>query len=161
MVLAAQSASETVQLQHRYAATPAQVFAAWSNPRALGQWFGPPSHRCRVEEYDFQEGGGYRIRMIPVSDDIDCGGDPAQDSVCAGEFVEIREAERIVMSFTWVENGGDIGETLLTIEFRAAGEGTELTLTHERLPDETMRDAHRGGWRGTLEGLASYLAKTA
>lgn len=32
----AQQAQQTVRLQHQYNATPEQVFAAWSNPEALG-----------------------------------------------------------------------------------------------------------------------------
>jgi len=158
MSLAASTASETLQLKHMYSASPEQVFAAWSDPEALGHWFGPHSHRCKVEQYDFEPGGQYRIRMISTGEDSDCGGDPTQDSVCAGEFIEILAPSRIVMSFTWVENGGDIGDTLLTIEINAAGNGSELILTHERLPDEEMRTAHRSGWEGSLECLEDYLA---
>ena len=158
MSLAASPASETLQLKHTYSASPEQVFAAWSDPEALGQWFGPHSHHCKVEEYDFKPGGRYQIRMVPVGEESDCGGDSTQDSVCAGEFVEILSPSRIVMSFTWIENGGDIGDTLLTIEINAVGDGSELVLTHERLPDEEMRTAHQGGWEGSLECLEEYLS---
>ena len=158
MALAASTASETLQLKHTYSASPEQVFAAWSDPEVLGKWFGPGSYRCKVEKYDFEPGGQYRIRMIPTGEDSDCGGDTTCDSVCAGEFIEVLSPSRIVMSFTWIENGGDIGYTLLTIEIKAAGNGTELILTHERLPNEEMRIAHRGGWEGSLKGLEDYLA---
>lgn len=158
MSLAASLASETLQVKHAYSASPERVFAAWSDPEALERWFGPHSHRCKVEQYDFEPGGRYQIRMIPTGEDPDCGGDPTQDSVCAGEFIEILSPSRIVMSFTWVENGGDIGDTLVTIEINAAGNGSELILTHERLPDEEMRMAHEGGWKGSLECLEEYLA---
>lgn len=57
MALAAQQAQETVRLQHQYNATIEQVFSAWSDPNALGQWFGPHSHNCKVEKYDFTVGG--------------------------------------------------------------------------------------------------------
>jgi len=157
MVLAAQTASETLQVKHHYAFTPGQVFAAWSNKDALGQWFGPQSHRCDVEHYDFRQGGKYRIRMIPISEDSDCGGDSSVDSVCVGEFVKINPAKKLVMTFTWVENGGDIGDTLITIDFIPRDSGTEVILTHERLPDEAMRLAHQSGWQGTLVCLETYL----
>jgi len=62
------------------------------------------------------------------------------------------------MSFTWIENGGDIGDTLLAIEINAVGDGSELILTHERLPDDEMRTAHQSGWEGALECLEEYLA---
>jgi len=46
---------------------------------------------------------------------------------------------------------------LLTVElFDNHGE-TDLRLTHERLPSEEARQAHRGGWQGTLECLEEFL----
>lgn len=158
MAHAAQVANETLKVSHQYSYTPQQVFAAWTNKDALGQWFGPHSHRCQVEEYDFRQGGRYQIRMIPISTDSDCGGDTTTDSVCAGEFVKIRPDKQIVMTFTWIENGGDIGNTLITVDFIEKNNGTELMLTHERLPNEAMRQAHQSGWQGTLVSLDTYLS---
>lgn len=157
MSLAAQTASEVVQLSRHYNANIEQVFAAWSNPEALGQWFGPSSHTCKIEKFDFRTGGEYQIRMIPTGEDSDCGGDSAQDSVCAGQFVEINEPNRIAMTFTWIENGGDIGNTLLTVELKNRGKGTDVVLIHEKLPNEAMRQAHASGWEGSLESLEHYL----
>jgi len=159
MALAAQQAQQTVRLQHTYNASPEQVFAAWSKPNALGQWFGPQSHKCKVEKFDFTMGGQYRIRMIPTGEeDADCAGDTRQDSVCAGLFVEIIENQRIAMSFDWIENGAPLGDSLLTIELKAIGDKTELNLTHERLPDAQLHKAHASGWLGSLHCLEEYLA---
>ena len=158
MNLAAQTATHTVHLQQHYRFSPQQVFNAWSDPSALTQWFGPHSHKCKVERYDFKKGGAYQIRLIPVSEETDCSGDPSLDSVCAGEFVEIIEAQRIAMTFRWIENGADMDETLLTIEIRARDDGTDLTLIHERLPDIPIRDAHAAGWQGCLECLQAFLS---
>lgn len=157
MALAASAASETVQLTHQYRHGVETVFNAWANPEALGQWFGPHSHNCKVEDFEFTVGGRYQIRMIPVQEDTDCAGEPGEDSICAGEFVEIIPNQRIVMTFTWIENGGDIGETLLTIEFSGDKSSCNVSLLHERLPDEQMRNAHEGGWQGSLECLAEFL----
>lgn len=161
MSIVAETATETVEVKHQYSATPQQVFAAWSNPEALGHWFGPHSHNCKVEKYDFRVDGEYQIRMIPVDKeaDSDCGGESSEDSVCAGSFVEIIPDKRIVMTFGWIENGGDIDGTLLTVELKEADGGTLLTLIHERLPNKPAADAHRGGWEGTLEGLEEYLSR--
>ena len=158
MTVAAQAATETLVLRHHYDANPEQVFQAWSDPDALGEWFGPHSHKCKVEKYDFNESGEYQIRMIPVGEDADCAGDTTEDSVCAGKFVQIIASEKIVMTFNWIENGADMGETLLTIDMSAGNGGTDLILTHERLPNEELYEAHKGGWEGTLECLEKYLS---
>ena len=96
--------------------------------------------------------------MIPVGEDSDCGGDSSQDSVCAGQFVEINAPFKLAMTFRWIENGGDIGDTLLTVEFQSSGDGTEVIITHENLPNDAMRQAHASGWQGSLESLEQYFA---
>lgn len=158
MSIATQPASDTVRVSRHLDASPDRVFEAWTDPDRLGRWFGPHSHRCEVEKFDAREGGAYRLRLIPVGEDADCGGDGDRPSVCAGTFVEIRRNERIAMTFSWIENGANIGETLLTVELSPSTGGTELVLTHERLPDEQLRTAHRGGWQGSLECLEEFLS---
>ena len=38
------------------------------------------------------------------------------------------------------------------------GSGTLLTLTHERLFDESSRDGHEKGWIGSLDKLEKFVA---
>lgn len=159
MTLAATTSGETVRLTRVYAASRQEVFDAWTDSQALGQWFGTDSHKCKIEILDVREGGEYRFRMIPVGVDSDCAGNPEEDSVCAGKFVSIAPPERLVMTFSWVENGADIGETLLSIELFEVEGGTELVLTHERLPDQALREAHASGWQGSLDNLQAYLSR--
>ena len=161
MDIATATASETVQLKHHIKVSPEQVFAAWTTPEALNQWFGPQSHHCQVEKFEFKTGGKYQIRLIPTGEieDPDCHGDTSEDSVCAGEFVDINEPNLIVMTFNWIENGADMGVTLLSISIEPAGEGTDLILTHEKIPSEELRQAHQGGWQGSLECLEQFIAQ--
>ncbi len=159
MTVAAQAATDVVTLQHHYKFGIDQVFAAWSSPEALAKWFGPHSHNSTIEKYDFNTGGKYQIRMVPTGKDSDCTDEADEDSVCAGSFVEIDVANRIVMTFGWIEGGANMGETLLTAEFAEVDGGTEITLTHEKIPSEELRQAHMGGWQGTLECLQEYLSE--
>ena len=48
-------------------------------------------------------------------------------------------------------------ETLITVELKAVGGETELTLTHEPLPDEAARDGH-ANWNAGFDKLAELLA---
>ena len=150
-------ANDTVQLKHAYKATPEQVYQAWINPQALAQWFGPHSHTSKVEKFDAQEGGEYQIRMTPVESEHDCTGEANEDSVCAGTFVKLTPNKQLVMTFNWIEGGADMGETLLTIDISETSSGSEVVLTHERIPTEELRQAHMGGWEGTLECLEEYM----
>ena len=46
----------------------------------------------------------------------------------------------------------------MTVLLRPVGEGTELTLIHERFFDEAARDGHREGWSGALDKLEALFA---
>jgi len=150
-------ANDTVQLKHSYKATPEQIYQAWVNPQALAQWFGPHSHSSKVEKFEAEEGGEYQIRMTPVTQDHDCKGDANGDSVCAGTFVKVIPNQQLVMTFNWIEGGEDMGETLLTIDIIETSTGSDVSLTHERIPTEELRQAHMGGWEGTLECLEEFM----
>jgi hypothetical protein len=50
-------------------------------------------------------------------------------------------------------------ETLVTIEFGAAGAETELTLTHEKLPSQESLDMHSQGWTSTFNCLDQLVAE--
>ena len=158
MTFVVETATQTLRLSRVYSASREVIYKAWTNPEILGRWFGPHSHRCQVEKLDVREGGEYQIRMIPIVDDSDCGGDSTQDSVCGGKFVSLKAAEEIVMTFDWIENGFEMGPTLLTIKLTDTDNGTRLDLVHEKIPTVEAADAHKGGWEGSLECLQEYLA---
>jgi uncharacterized protein YndB with AHSA1/START domain len=51
----------------------------------------------------------------------------------------------------------DKTETLVTVVFREQAEGTEVVLTHERLPGEESKTRHTEGWLGCFEKLEQIL----
>ena len=48
-------------------------------------------------------------------------------------------------------------ESLVTFRLEPFDGGTELTLTHEHLPDEEARTSHEQGWNGLLDKLPVFL----
>ncbi len=49
--------------QHRIAATPAQVFAALSQPERVARWWGPAGFTNTIHVFDFRPGGAWRLTM--------------------------------------------------------------------------------------------------
>jgi len=49
------------------------------------------------------------------------------------------------------------GETQVTVDFRQAGNSTEVVLTHEFFPTGKARDDHNRGWSSCLDRLAKLL----
>jgi hypothetical protein len=51
----------------------------------------------------------------------------------AGAYLEVEKPQRLVMSWRWLQGGGDPGESRLEFHVRPIAEGTEPTLSHARL----------------------------
>lgn len=79
----------------------------------------------------------------------------ANGDSCAGSFVELVPARRIVFTYGWerADVGVPPGSTIVEITLRPRGAGTELRLVHRGLAGP-MADAHAGGWDNYLRRLA-------
>jgi len=136
-----------------------RVFAAWTQPEMLHQWWGAHgSMSAPVAEVDLQVGGKYRLGML----------EPGKDApyVCHGVYQEIQAPEKLVFTWTWEKMPGDDSdfvpaETLVTVELFDRDGSTEVVLTHEQFADDHMRDEHQGGWGGCLDGLARLFASSS
>ena len=139
------SGDTTLRLSRTFAASRERVFRAFTDPEELKHWFGPSDeYEVPVAEVDLRVGGRYRLDLRTPSGNL---------YRVAGVYREIRSPERLVYTWRW-EVGDDVGETLVTLEFRSLGGSTEVSLTHERFPTPAARDLHRGGWGGSLDRLS-------
>ena len=59
----AASLDDTLVIERVFRATPAQVYAAWTDPEALPRWFGPNGYSCETEVMDLRVGGEWRFTM--------------------------------------------------------------------------------------------------
>jgi uncharacterized protein YndB with AHSA1/START domain/predicted enzyme related to lactoylglutathione lyase len=136
-------------LRRTYEASRERLFAAWTTPETLRQFFGPGDTSVIEAELDVRERGRYRITFRrPDGEQLTVG----------GVYREIRAPERIVCSWAWEEDDPALEkETLLTLEFFDRGDATELILTHEDFRDATQRDNHERGWTPMLDQLADVL----
>jgi len=127
------------------------VFKAWSAPEHLARWWGPSGFTLPVCEMDFRPGGAYRYCMRSPD---------GKEYWVRGVYREIIEPERLVLSGGWEDAAGKVGhETTTTITFEEQGGKTKLTLHNGVFESVASRDSHRGGWNGSIERLAEYLAQ--
>jgi uncharacterized protein YndB with AHSA1/START domain len=124
----------------------AKVFAAWTKPELMRNWFAPGPMTVASVSADPRPGGKYSITMQ---------GKDASPTV-TGEYQEVVTNEKLV--FTWGWEGDPSQKTLVTILFRDTKEGTEVALKHKRFADVAARDKHRQGWDGCLAKLDQALA---
>ena len=142
--------AEALRLSRRLKAPREAVFRAFTDPAALAKWFGPEGVQVTDVEVDLRTGGAYSM-VFGETDGSSHG--------LSGIYREISPPERLVMTWVW-DHGVMAGvETLVTIEFGAAGAETELTLTHEKLPSQESLDMHSQGWTSTFNCLDQLVAE--
>ncbi len=136
----------SLTLKRRFKAPPERVFAAWTQPDQISQWFGPAGVTVTSVEFDTRVGGRFRVRARSTD------GEAHEVGGVIREFVKNR---RLV--YTWAWHTTPERESLVTVEFNPDGEGTILTLTHEQFFDEAARDRHQFGWTGALDKLEAFI----
>lgn len=145
---AEQSVKDRTLVMVRRLSAPAQkVFEAWTDERQLAEWMGPQDMtvpKCACEP---REGGSYRVTMRSPE---------GKEFTVAGQYCEIRPAERIVMTWSWEEEGGHGPVTCLTIELKPSGRATEMRFHHALFADKQGRNNHMAGWKGSFDKLAAF-----
>jgi uncharacterized protein YndB with AHSA1/START domain len=136
---------DAVVIRRVIAAPREKVFAAWLDPELLAQFMTPGEQTIATAQNDPRAGGRFRVVMEHGSETVEH----------RGEYLTIDPPS--LLSFTWMSKYTDLQPSVVTIELRDDGAGgTELTLTHRRLPPSRM-DAHRDGWTSIVEKLSALL----
>ena len=141
---------ETTSLQIRrvYDAPVAAVYAAWTDAEQMKHWFAPSDDFGMSDVVlDVRVGGRYRVVMHRPDGD---------SSRVGGVYREVVPTSRLV--YTWAWESTPERESLVTVEFRPSGQGTELLLTHQRFADTDARDKHQHGWNGCLDRLDRFVS---
>jgi len=100
-------------------------------------------------ELDVRVGGTFRIEMQHAEEG---------EMVITGIYREILPPEKLV--FTWASKHTQYKDSLVTLDFLARGEATELILLQTQLPDEEAVKLHMAVWPQLLEHLADSLQKS-
>ena len=139
-----------VTLRRVIRAPRARVYRAFLDPELVAQWLAPGGSVVSTATIDERVGGVHRVDMID---------EHGEAHLFDNVIQELVPDERIVLLFKF---GLDAEETVLTVSFRDASGGTEVTLDHQRVPltgplNQRSVDA---GWNSVLdklEGVADAL----
>lgn len=131
-------------------ASPARVYAAWTDPLRLAQWWGPGTpDDMNVVELDVRVGGAFHIGFSYAGERHDVH----------GVYKEVVPGERLVFSWFWKSTPERVSQ--VTVRCRPDGEGCMLTLIHEQLFDEAARLGHTRGWTASLNKLETLFSREA
>ena len=137
-------------------ASPPEVFGFFTDPDRYVRWMGSEA------ELEPVPGGVYRVRM-------------ADGFSAAGRFLAVEPPHLVVFSWGFADDeaasrtkheGGEpggagampAGSTRVTVTLLDEDGGTRLTLRHENLPSESLREGHDVAWNTYLPRLAVRAA---
>jgi hypothetical protein len=66
----------------------------------------------------------------------------------------------VAYTFRWDEPDPDDRETVVTLSLAAAGEATDVALSHGEFATQGRLDLHRNGWTDSFEKLRELLARS-
>ena len=138
--------SESLHIQRLVPASPERVFEAWTNPIELQKWWGPTGVRCLSAEIDLRVGGRYRIaNEFPDGTVL----------WITGEYEVVQRPQLLV--YTWAVETESPTIERVTVQFEQHTRGTDLIVKHQRIRSAQLREQHRQGWLGCLDGLVDYV----
>ncbi len=145
--------SNSLQVKRFIKAPPERVFAAWTAPEQIKQWFGPASCQVLDAQIDLRVGGTYRFHV---------NNEGMGEMTVRGEYREVTEPTKLVFTWQWEddEEWKNV-KSVVTVKFAAKPGGTEVQITHEGLPSTEHAGRHEHGWNGSLDKLAARAAAMA
>jgi uncharacterized protein YndB with AHSA1/START domain len=152
----ASSADREIVITRLYDAPPELVFAAWTHPNHLVEWWGPDGFRTTVEQMDVRPGGLWKLIMH---------GPDGRDYHNHMVFEEVAPPRRLVYRHD-PEHGSEDASHRATVTFEPRAGKTLVTLhmvfvtAEERERIVEKYHAIEGG-RQTLGRLAQYLPRMA
>ncbi len=143
-----------VVVERHFAASPARVFAAWTDPSIVTRWFGSAPNSLHSATIDLRPGGAWRF-LVSQDDEKTVG--------VEGKYLEIDPNRRLVFSwchFTAHSNGRSEATLHARIELtlEADGDGTAVRLVHSLIDSADSREGIDVRWAATLDILAGLLS---
>ena len=141
--------NDTLELTRLFKAPRERVFAAFTTAESMNQWFGCGG-KVTTCTTDFRVGGSYRLDSRAPE-----GGEPV---IVTGVYREITPPAKVV--FTWKYEGDEDWadcESIVSVEFHAIGDQTELRLTHTGFPSAESKGLHGQGWAACMDKMDALL----
>jgi uncharacterized protein YndB with AHSA1/START domain len=131
-----------------------RVFAAYTDPKLIPEWWGPRNTSTVIDQMDVRAGGSWRF-VVRSEDGSETG--------FRGTYREISAPERIVQTFEWEGMPGYV--SVETATFEDLGDRTKITslalfhTSEER--DGMLESGMEGGLNETYARLDELLARMA
>jgi uncharacterized protein YndB with AHSA1/START domain len=146
MLMQSEPTVPTVKIKRVISSDAHKIFNLWTRPELMAHWMSPYPGKVQCSaEADVRVGGTFKLSM--QSDHSTCE--------IEGQYVVVDPPH--LLAFTWCGPPTQNANTLVTVELKSISGGTELTLTHEKLPTVELRAAHEIGWANMFDHLTDAV----
>lgn len=136
----------SLTIVRRIKAPPQRVYDAFTRPELIALWWGPDAGPVLHVEVDVRVGGALRIVFQTLN---------GETHEMTGAYRAVEPGRRLVWDTTWITFPER--QSIVTVDFAATADGTEVTVHHAQLHDDEVRASHQDGWTGALEKLTALL----
>ncbi len=133
------------------------VYRALLDADAIAEWRVPDGMSSRVHEFDAREGGSFRISLT-YDAPTGTGKSAPQTDTYHGRFLKLVPDQQVVEVFEFETADPELrGEMTMTTTLTEAGDGTDVDIVHDGLPDAVPAADNETGTRMALANLAKVV----
>jgi uncharacterized protein YndB with AHSA1/START domain len=141
-----------IRIEREFDAPRDRVFAVYTDPHLIPEWWGPYGTTTTVDRMDVRAGGDWRFVAR---------GEDGSETAFRGTYREVTPPERIVQTFEWEGMPGHI--SVETAVFEDLGARTRVvTVSQFHTPEERdgmLGSGMEGGMNETYARLDTLLAR--
>jgi len=137
------------------------VYRALLDPEAIAKWRVPQGMSGQVHEFEAREGGAFRVSLTYETPE-GVGKSSSHTDTYHGRFRRLVPGEQVVEVFEFeTADPAMRGEMTMTTTLTDSGDGTDVLIEHDGIPDAIPAGDNETGTRMALENLARLVEDQA
>ena len=138
--------SDSVHITWHFPAAPEKVWAAWTQPELVKQWFGSnPDGKVSNATLDVRPGGKFAVTFVDAD---------GTEHTASGVYQNVELHRQLKFSWMWKSEPGV--ETQVTVALAPEPNGTTMEFEHGGHTHVSSHD-YESGWRSTFEKMEKAI----
>lgn len=149
--------ARTTRIDRHIAASPAAVYRALLDGRAVASWKVPDGMTCEVHLFEPHVGGRFRV-SLSYDDPAAVGKSSRHTDTYQGHFESLTQDRQVVEVLAFESEDAAMASPMrITWDLSAEAGGTRLVGTHQGVPSGVSLDDNRLGWTLAVDKLARLV----
>lgn len=142
----------------RMQASPEAIYQAFAEPGAMERWIPPRNMTGEMLDFDFREGGLYRMRLTYNDQQAGQGKTSEASDEMEVRLPRLEPNHRIEQEVLFEsDDPAFVGTMRMIWTFESEGSGTIVTVGAENVPAGIQPEDHEAGMKSTLDNLAAFV----